>query len=92
MNESAIERFLVNGVRKMGGYALKLAPTYSGLPDRLVILPDGVARFIELKADGGKPRAQQLLWQKRLRSLGFESEIINSKESAIRFLEDRENG
>lgn len=87
MKESEIEYYLVRQVQKMGGYALKLAPTVAGLPDRLVLLPDGGIMFAELKSDDGEARPLQLVWQRRLRKLGFVSEILNSKESVRRFLE-----
>lgn len=90
MNESSVERFLVKSVKSLGGYAIKLAPTISGLPDRLVILPNGIVRFAELKAPGGHARPQQLLWQKRLKELGFESAILNSKEAVKDFLSNGE--
>lgn len=93
MKESYIEYYLVRSVQKMGGYALKLAPTLSGLPDRIVLLPDGKVKFAELKSDTGEAKPLQLLWQKRLKELGFESEILNSKEAVIRFLQlEEKNG
>ena len=44
-------------VKKNSGIALKLVcPSFAGMPDRLILLPDGHIGFAELKAPGKKPR------------------------------------
>jgi hypothetical protein len=50
LSEAALERRLVEYVKRRGGYAWKLAPvSQRGLPDRLVLLPPGWVGFVELK-------------------------------------------
>jgi hypothetical protein len=57
MIEKQIENKLTAAVKKHGGIALKLVcPSFAGMPDRLILLPDGHIGFAELKAPGKKPR------------------------------------
>ena len=53
MRESTVEHRLVTEVKKRGGIALKfVSPGIDGVPDRLVLLPDGKFAFVEVKAPG----------------------------------------
>ena len=53
MIEKQIENKLTMAVKKNGGIALKLVcPSFAGMPDRLILLPDGHIGFAELKAPG----------------------------------------
>lgn len=55
MQESSIERKLVDGVKKLGGLCLKfVSPGNPGVPDRIIITKDGRVIFVELKADWGR--------------------------------------
>jgi len=48
--ESDIESYLVSRVEKAGGLCWKwTAPSVKGVPDRIVLLPDGIMAFVELK-------------------------------------------
>lgn len=81
MKEKTLERMLVYAVRNMGGFALKfVSPGLAGVPDRLVLLPDGKMAFVEMKAPGQKPRPLQQLRHGQLRELGFRVYVINRKE------------
>lgn len=72
MREKAIEEYLRDEIKKLGGKAFKfVSPGNNGVPDRLVCLPGGEIVFVELKASGKKSTANQNLQQKRLRDLGF---------------------
>ena len=52
MREKTIEAKLVKAVKSMGGLAPKfVSPGFDGVPDRLVLLPDGKIAFVELKAE-----------------------------------------
>lgn len=58
--ESKIERKLCEGVRRLGGRAYKLvSPGCTGLPDRLICLPNGTVFFVELKTEKGRLSPQQ---------------------------------
>lgn len=55
MRESEVEKTLREEVKKAGGKAYKwVSPGNSGVPDRIVVLPNEAPIFVELKADGGK--------------------------------------
>ena len=52
MREKAIERKLVMAVKAAGGIAPKfMSPGFDGMPDRIVLLPEGLMAFVEVKAD-----------------------------------------
>ena len=81
MLEKQIENKLITAVKKAGGIAPKfVSPSFTGMPDRLVLLPDGVCAFVELKAPGKTPRPLQISRHKMLRSLGFKVYVIDSTE------------
>ena len=81
MREKQIENKLTIEAKKLGGIAVKfVSPSFDGMPDRLVLIPDGHIAFVELKAPGKKPRPLQLSRHRLLRSLGFRVYIIDSVE------------
>lgn len=81
MIEKEIERKLKETVRKKGGIALKFtSPGFDGMPDRLLLFPNGRVAFVELKAPDKKPRTLQLSRHRLLRKLGFKVFVIDSKE------------
>lgn len=81
MCEKLIEQKLVQAVRKSGGLCLKfVSPNFDGMPDRLILLPNGKIAFAELKAPGKKPRPLQLARHKSLMELGFRVYVIDSVE------------
>ena len=78
MLERDVEKALVREVRKAGGIAPKLtSPGTAGMPDRLIILPEGKVCFVELKAPGQKPRPLQIRQMDRLTQLGCMVRIID---------------
>lgn len=81
MLEKALEQKLVARARAAGGLAIKwVAPSLSGVPDRIVFLPGGVVRFVELKAPGRKPTALQVRVHEMLRRLGADVRVVDSEE------------
>lgn len=85
-SEKDIEKKLDVGVKKLGGWTLKLLPTFvSGLPDR-VVLYKGHALFVELKSTGKRARPDQLRIHEKLRGYGFEVFVIDSSEGVTIFL------
>ncbi|WP_085832878.1 VRR-NUC domain-containing protein [Clostridium merdae] len=87
MREAAIEAYLRDRVKELGGKACKfVSPGNTGVPDRLVCLPGGRAVFVELKAPGKQPTALQRSQHKKLESLGFEVWVIDRKERVDQFI------
>ena len=80
MREKEVEQSLVLAVKKKGGLALKfVSPGLAGVPDRLVLLPNGRLGFIELKAPGKKLRVLQEKRKRQLEALGFLVYCIDDK-------------
>ena len=81
MLEKNIENKLTTAVKKAGGIAPKfVSPNYDGMPDRLVLLPDGVCAFVEVKAPNKKPRPLQKARHKMLKRLGFKVYVLDEAE------------
>ena len=93
MREKQIEQKLVKAVKSNGGLCLKfVSPSFDGMPDRLILLPDGKIAFAELKAPGKKPRPLQIARHKTLMSLGFRVFIIDSAEQIKTILDEMIGG
>ena len=81
MNEKQIERKLVEAVRKAGGLAPKfMSPGFDGVPDRIVLLPDGHVGFVELKSPGKVLRPLQMRRKRQLESIGFKVFCVDGME------------
>lgn len=89
MKESNIERFFIKECKKKGWLPLKfVSPSMSGLPDRMVLLPGGKVSFVELKAEGEKPRPLQKAVHKILAGLGFRVYVIDSKSGVKAYVDE----
>ena len=71
--EKEIEKKLKDMVESHGGLCLKwVCPGWSGVPDRMLLLPGGQVVFVETKRPkGSKVSELQKWWQRRLTKLGF---------------------
>ena len=79
MRERTLERKLVEAVTRVGGLALKfVSPGMAGVPDRLLLFPEGKIAFVEMKAPGKHPTKLQRLRHAQLRDLGFRVYVIDS--------------
>lgn len=75
--ENRIERHLIRCVKERRGLCFKLiSPGNSGVPDRIVLLPNYVPLFIELKAPGQKPRPLQEAVMKMIQSTGCRCHVV----------------
>ena len=55
MTEKALEKAFVRQVKEHGGLTYKfVSPGNAGVPDRIVIAPDGWVWFVELKTETGR--------------------------------------
>ncbi len=78
MREKATEQKLILMIKAAGGIAPKfISPGYDGMPDRIVLLPEGRIAFVEVKAPGKKPGPLQLARHDMLRRLGFKVFVLD---------------
>ena len=81
MREKIIEEQLVKSIRLMGGLAPKfVSPGFDGVPDRLILLPNGRMTFAELKAPGKQLRPLQKRRKRQLEALGFRVFVIDNTD------------
>lgn len=76
--EKDIEKKLRDAIKKRRGFCLKwVCPGWSGVPDRLVLLPGGRIIFVETKRpkDGRVARLQEW-WHNQLRGMGFQVYVV----------------
>ena len=91
MLEKQIERKLCDEVKNRNGMCLKQTGL-AGIPDRLVLLPNGKCAFVELKAPGEKPRKLQQIRMKQLKKLGFKCYVVDGVEQIKPMLEVMASG
>ena len=87
VRESTIEKHLRKAVEKRGGL-LEVFKFCSGVPDRVILLPEGIVAFLEVKRQGGIPRAQQVKRIVQIQRLGTKAGWVDSKESIEEFLNE----
>lgn len=92
--ESDLEAECVAFVRDVGGEFVKwVSPGKRGVQDRILLLPDRPAVFVELKARRGRPSAMQRWWRGRLRALGQPVHTIDNFDDFEKLVIDHmENG
>ncbi len=89
MREKTIEQKLVQAVKAKGGFAPKfVSPGFSGVPDRLILLPDGKCGFVEVKTPGRKPRPLQESRIRLLRRLGFLAFVLDDESEIPHILSE----
>lgn len=92
MLEKHIEAKLRDKAKQLGGRAYKfVSPGNNGVPDRIVILPEGKIGFAELKRPKGKARVLQERQIERLKKLGCYVMIVDTEDKADEFLGGLEN-
>ena len=92
LKEKVIEQKLVSAVKAAGGICPKLVcPGMAGMPDRLVLLPDGKMGFVEVKAPGEKPRPLQIARHRILSWLGYRVFVLDEPEQVAHILDEIRN-
>ncbi|PNY20052.1 VRR-NUC domain-containing protein [Streptococcus parauberis] len=88
MREKQVEQALVKAVKRVGGICPKFTSSgFAGVPDRLVLMPNGKLGFVEVKAPGKKPRSLQLFRMKQLTDLGFQCFVLDEIDQIPELLE-----
>ena len=79
--ERDIEQALTRMIKRHEGLCLKwVCPGWSGVPDRIILLPGGLVLFAELKRPkGGSIRKLQAWWRSKLEGMGFIYWVIKSR-------------
>lgn len=86
--EKQVERKFVKAVKEAGGLAMKfVSPGRVGVPDRIVLMPDGRIAFAEIKRPGGKLRRAQEAAHREIRTMGFPVCVIRSDTDIRTFCE-----
>ena len=81
MREKMIEQKLIEARKNTGGRAPELvSPGFVGMPDRMVLMPEGKFGLVEVKAPGKKPRPLQAARHGLLRRLGFKVYVLYDPE------------
>lgn len=89
MREKEIEKKLTLEAKKRGGLALKfVSPGFDGMPDRIVLMPEGKITFVEVKAPGKHPRPLQMARHKLLRELGFKVFVLDDEQEIQGIIEN----
>lgn len=87
MLERDIERKLGEQLRGLGCLYYKfVSPGQCGVPDRIVVCPDGSLWFVELKRPQGKLGALQSVQLARLTRYGQRTALIWDEEAVLDFV------
>jgi hypothetical protein len=84
VHERDVEKALLDAVKAAGGEVRKVEWIgRRAAPDRFVMLPNFTPAFVELKAPGEKPTAEQAREHKKMRALGVRVFVIDSIKDAL---------
>lgn len=86
MLEKELEIKFKKQVEKYGAKVWKfVSPGKAGVPDRIILTPDGECLFAEIKRPGDRPRKLQEHVMKEIADLGFAVWLIDSEEDIYGF-------
>ena len=92
IRERDVESYLVDELKKVGYPCLKFVPDGKvGMPDRVVLLPDGRVLWVELKTDNGRLEEIQKVQHKKLRDFGHRVVVIWNRDEADKLIEEIKN-
>ena len=87
--EKPLERKIKILVERKGGQCIKLVSMFfTGLPDRMVLMPGGRVYFAEMKTTGEDLSPRQKLVRALLQKLGFSVYKIDSEETLKNFIDE----
>lgn len=86
--EAKIEASFRKKVKAAGGISFKfVSPGYSGVTDRIVLLPNGDVIFVEIKAPNGKLSALQVQFGRMLEQYKAKYEVIWCEDDINKFID-----
>lgn len=90
MLEKQVEEYFRKQCQKEKWMCLKLStPSFTGVPDRLVLLPNGEVRFVELKAPGKTPRPRQLFVFNQLEKYLHKVAVLDTKQKVDEWIKSQ---
>lgn len=89
MREKRVEQEFTRQVKSLGGWAVKILPSVSGLPDRMAILPGGRVLFVELKAPKKTAAPHQTVVHRKLATLGSPVVVLKTIEEVQAWAESQ---
>ena len=76
-------------VKEIGGIAYKfVSPSNRGVADRLVVLPQGVVWFVEVKKEGGRLSTLQNIFIAEMQRLQQNVRVVWSKEDVDQLIKE----
>jgi hypothetical protein len=88
-SEKWLEKNLRERVKAFGGMALKFwCFSFTGFPDRMILMPGGRIYFAEIKSEGKPLKPRQKIVIPWLRRLGFQVWLIDSELVLLAFFKD----
>ena len=85
--EREIEKYLGRELKAIGCLWYKwVSPGARGVPDRILILPDGRVWFVELKTERGQLMPVQVVQLERLRTWGQKVFVLKGMDEAQDFV------
>ena len=89
MLEKEIERRMVKEVKNRGGLCLKfVSPGTPGVPDRIVITPDGQTYYVELKTEVGRLSSIQKWIRGEFLKRGADLRVLHGWDAVKSFIEE----
>ena len=89
MRESEIERKMVRMVQQRGGLCWKFtSPGTPGVPDRIIITPDGRIYFVELKTEVGRMANIQKWRCEQLQKYRCDVRVLRGMDEVEAFIEE----
>ena len=89
MKESYIENYLVRKVKENNGLCLIIfSPGNPGVPDRIVITPDGRTIYVELKTEVGRLAKIQKWQRSELEKRGADVRVLFGMDAVKEFLRE----
>ena len=89
--ESEVEGYLKRRLCGLGIDCVKYVPDQlPGMPDRMLLLPDGKVMWVELKTDGGRVSPLQMYRHAWLRKLGHDVRVVWDKQQVDELVEEIE--
>lgn len=90
--EGVIEIYLRGQVRAKGGITRKfVSPGHNGVTDQLVLWPNAVLHFVETKTADGVVESHQEREHDRMRALGFEVFLLNTKDAVDIYIQRKKH-